>query len=273
MELLQEFIADANVALQKDKKEYYQDLLSQVFKTESISFINTFFNQSLIKKRISMLQKSKSKKIVQIKYLFLLPLIAGMLLYTSCTESPEAVEKESSQEYVAGGENSEIIQRVNDLLEAVAKKGNISKEEEDALKSIAVLTSVEGVNHAEFDAVKDKLSLPIGVIDKVPTYPGCEGDNEALKKCLAQNISTFVGSEFDTKVGGKEISGKQRIVVNFKIDNTGKAVEVKAKAAFPSLEQEAVRVVSKLPQMLPGEQDGKKVGVMYSLPIVFEINE
>ena len=39
----------------------------------------------------------------------------------------------------------------------------------------------------------------------------------------------------------------------------------------PSLEQEAVRVVSKLPQMLPGEKDGKVVGVMYALPIIFDI--
>ncbi|MFT5102768.1 MAG: bla regulator protein BlaR1 [Candidatus Latescibacterota bacterium] len=273
MVLLQEYIADANVAKRQDKLSYYQELLAQVFKTESISFINTFFNHSLIKKRITMLQKSKSKKIVQIKYLFLLPLIAGMLLYTACTETPESIENQVSQEYVTGGENSEIIQRVNDLLEAVAKKGNISKEEEDALRSLNVLTSEEGVNHSDFDTVKEILSLPIGVIEKVPTYPGCTGDNQALRECLSQHISTFVGSEFNTKVGGKEITGKQRVVVIFKIDITGKASEVRAKAAFPALEKEAVRVVSKLPQMLPGEQDGKAVGVMYSLPIVFEVSE
>lgn len=271
MVLLQEYIADANVAQRHDKLSYYQNLLSQVFKTESISFINTFFNHSLIKKRITMLQKSKSKKIVQMKYLFLVPMIAGMLLYTACTNSAEAQPNNASQEYVSGGENSEIIQRVNDLLEAVAKKGNISKEEEDALKSLNVLTSEEGVNHQDFEGVKDKLSLPLGVIDKVPTYPGCTGDNDALKKCLAQNISTFVGSEFNTKVAGDEVTGKQRIVVNFKINNTGKAVDIKAKAAYPELEQEAIRVVSQLPQMKPGEQDGKLVGVMYSLPIIFDI--
>jgi bla regulator protein BlaR1 len=46
MVLLQEYTADAEVAALNGKRAYYEGLLSQVFKTESISFINTFFNHS-----------------------------------------------------------------------------------------------------------------------------------------------------------------------------------------------------------------------------------
>ena len=80
---LHEFIADAQVA-KTNKKEHYQLMLSQVFQTQHISFINQFFKSSLIKKRIVMLQKSKSKKIFRLKYLVLLPLVMGILFYTSC---------------------------------------------------------------------------------------------------------------------------------------------------------------------------------------------
>ena len=80
---LHEFIADAHIA-KEDKSEQYQQLLSQVFQTEHISFINQFFTKSLIKKRIVMLQKSKSKKVWQLKYLLLIPMVLGMLFYTSC---------------------------------------------------------------------------------------------------------------------------------------------------------------------------------------------
>ncbi|WP_419213689.1 TonB family protein [Maribacter sp. X9] len=80
---LHEFIADAQVAKER-KSEHYQQLLSQVFQTEHISFINQFFTKSLIKKRIVMLQKSKSKKVWQLKYLLLVPMVLGMLFYTSC---------------------------------------------------------------------------------------------------------------------------------------------------------------------------------------------
>ncbi|CAM3536820.1 M56 family metallopeptidase [Zobellia roscoffensis] len=80
---LHEFIADAKVA-KRDRNEQYQLLLSQVFQTQNISFINHFFKSSLIKKRIVMLQKTQSKKVWQLKYLLLVPIILGMLFYTSC---------------------------------------------------------------------------------------------------------------------------------------------------------------------------------------------
>lgn len=80
---LHEFIADAKVVKHKGKSAYCQSLLSQVFETQHISFINPFFKQSLIKKRIVMLSKSKSKQIHLIKYALLIPMVIGMLLYTS----------------------------------------------------------------------------------------------------------------------------------------------------------------------------------------------
>ncbi|WP_051209864.1 M56 family metallopeptidase [Gelidibacter mesophilus] len=80
---LHEFIADAKAVKYKGKSAYFQSLLSQVFETQHISFINPFFKQSLIKKRIVMLSKSKSKQIHLIKYALLVPMVMGMLMYTS----------------------------------------------------------------------------------------------------------------------------------------------------------------------------------------------
>ncbi|MEX0291523.1 MAG: TonB family protein [Flavobacteriaceae bacterium] len=100
---LHEYIADARVA-KTHKKEQYQFLLSQVFQTENISFVNQFFKSSLIKKRIVMLQKSKSKKIWRLKYLFLVPVIMGMLIYSSC---------QADQKF--GGNNAVLVGNVEDL--------------------------------------------------------------------------------------------------------------------------------------------------------------
>ncbi len=91
--VLHEFIADNKAIKTTEKKAYYQSLLSQVFETKNVSFINTFYKQSLIKKRIVMLSKSKSNQNSKIKYTILIPLIFGMLLYTSC-QSEAAAEKE-----------------------------------------------------------------------------------------------------------------------------------------------------------------------------------
>lgn len=270
--VLQEYIADAEITKAKNKKEYYQSLLSQVFDTTSVSFTNTFFKHSLIKNRIIMIQKSKSKKIVQLKYLLLVPLVFGMLVYTSCSGDKAEISEEANQ---VSNQDTEIMTKINELSEAIMKKGNLTDEEKRALDFLAseakpgdkVYTTVN-------EYLEETESIPFAVIDKVPIYPGCDTstDKDALRKCMSDAITNHVIKNFNTKVE-KDISGRQRISVQFKIDKSGNVKDVKARAAHPELEKEAVRVVNLLPKMKPGEQNGKNVTVVYALPIVFEINE
>ena len=104
-----EYIADQNAIKTVNKKDYYQRLLQQIFDVKSLPFINPFFKQSLIKKRIIMLQKSKSKPVYLIKYLLLIPMITAMLVYSSCsqdetnkanTEQTTLTEEELVQKYL-----------------------------------------------------------------------------------------------------------------------------------------------------------------------------
>lgn len=98
---LQEFIADANVVKTIGKSDYYQSLLSKLFQTEKISFINTFFNHSLIKKRIIMLQKSKSSRSLLAKYLLIIPLLGVMVIYSSCINEAKGTQNIDNQNVVA----------------------------------------------------------------------------------------------------------------------------------------------------------------------------
>lgn len=272
---LHEYIADSEITRNKDKKQYYQNLLSEVFQTEQISFVNTFFKQSLIKKRIIMLQKSKSQKGAQVKYLLLLPIIFSMLFYTSCSNEPTPEEIQSTSQ-----SDSEVMTKINELAEAIMKKGDITAEEEKALKLLTteaqpgdkVYTSVREY----LDDTKDQngADVPYSVIDQVPTYPGCSGDNETMRKCMSTKIAESINSNFNTSIANDlNLSGRQRISVQFKIDKTGNVTNVRARAPKRELEVEAIRVVKLLPQMKPGEQRGEKVGVLYSLPIVFDVVE
>jgi len=93
---LHEFIADAKAVKLNSKHSYYQNLLSQVFDTKKVSFINPFFKQSLIKKRIVMLSKSKSKQIHLAKYLLVIPMVIGMLFYTSAEGQTKTNQTETS---------------------------------------------------------------------------------------------------------------------------------------------------------------------------------
>ncbi|MFT4847779.1 MAG: bla regulator protein BlaR1 [Sediminicola sp.] len=284
MVLLQEFTADAEVAALNGKRAYYEGLLSQVFKTESISFINTFFNHSLIRKRVTMLQKSKSKKIFQLKYLLLVPVVAAMLVYTSCSDQAPVKEVET----IVISE-TEVMDKINELAEAIMKKGNISDEEVLALKFLSkehkegdkIYTSVdeylvEQRELAGLDYINEsntEVKVPFSEIDKVPVFPGCEGlDAEASKKCFTQKISAFIGDNFKTEnLKESGLSGKQRIITQFVINKEGQVIVKAIKANHPDLEAEALSTLNQLPIMIPGVQDGMNVAVEYSLPIIFVV--
>lgn len=83
--LVHEYISDEVAAKSETKESYINNLLSNFFQVESIAFVNQFYNQTFIKKRIIMIKKTQSKQINQLKYLLLMPLLASMLFYTSCT--------------------------------------------------------------------------------------------------------------------------------------------------------------------------------------------
>ncbi len=91
---LHEYISDAEVVKETDKTIYFNKLLSETFRVENISFVNQFYKKSFIKKRITMITKNKSQKMKQLKYLLLIPVLASMLLYSSCeTDELKSVEK------------------------------------------------------------------------------------------------------------------------------------------------------------------------------------
>jgi hypothetical protein len=118
-------------------------------------------------------------------------------------------------------------------------------------------------------------NVPFAVIENVPVFPGCEtlDSNDERKKCMSREISQFVNENFNTNLAsGLGLKGTNRVYVQFKIDKTGKIVDVRARAPHPILQAEGERIINKLPTMKPGEQGGEKVGVLYSLPISFRIS-
>lgn len=119
---LHEYIADAKAIKQNGKSEYYQSLLNQVFDVNNVSFTNTFFKKSLIKKRIVMLQKSKSKQLNLLKYTLLLPLVFGMLIYTS-TEVRAQQKTEAKQELNQELTDEELMAKYHEKILEMKKNG------------------------------------------------------------------------------------------------------------------------------------------------------
>jgi protein TonB len=90
---------------------------------------------------------------------------------------------------------------------------------------------------------------------------------------MQKAIQVHVAANFNTNVS-RPVGLKGRITINvqFKISTSGEIIELFAKALNPILEEEAIRVIERLPKMKPGMQKGKPVNVIYGLPIIFNVN-
>ncbi len=299
LRLVHEYTADALVVQEHNKINYTENILNGFFQVKGISFTNQFFNHSLIKKRIIMLHKTKSQKIALLKYLMLLPVLAIMLTYVSCTqENATTKEPMKTEENVVNGDMIFKMQ-VGDIdnltqEESATMADKVQEAVDTNIKLIIVLD--EGKNQKPITVNANKLGVPplpptppspntppnpteSGVpyssIDVVPAYQGCDQnqDNDSLRKCTSEKISEFVNANFNTNLGKElDLEGVNRVYVRFTIAKDGIIKDVQARAPHPDLQEEAVRVVKSLPKMQPGMQNGKPVNVLYSLPIVFKIN-
>jgi protein TonB len=150
--------------------------------------------------------------------------------------------------------------------------------EEDIIESTETTQEeiIEVREVVEAPVEEEIADVPFAVIENVPIFPGCEGlsNNQQRKDCMSEKVKDFVNRKFNTDLGSQlGLSGVNRVIVVFKIDKTGNITDVRARAPHPRLEQEAARVINSLPKMQPGKQRGKAVGVSYSLPIVFQVQD
>ncbi|MDB5142465.1 MAG: TonB family protein [Mucilaginibacter sp.] len=87
-----EFIADEGALRSaRDKKEYAMLLISQTFEVSINNLVNTFFNQNLLKQRIMMIQKNKSRKRAMLKYALSAPLFVLMMVLSSATVNKASI--------------------------------------------------------------------------------------------------------------------------------------------------------------------------------------
>ncbi|MBQ4820891.1 M56 family metallopeptidase [Aquimarina sp. MMG016] len=283
---LHEFIADAKSVGVLGKRKYYEQLLNTVFDTEDIKFINQFYNHSLLKKRILMLQKSKSKAIVKYKYLVILPILTLMIVLSSFVKDQESLippmNKQTTDKLQS--ETNKIhynnLQKNNTTgtnidpkstknTEAPISINDTEKKELENKLSEEINNKTRNTKHT---VIPQKLDFPFDEVEKTPTTESCKdiADNTERKKCVSDEIKKFVNENFNIAEMRKYAQpDMNRIYVRFKIDTLGNIADIQARGPAPEMQKEATRVIKLLPQMIPGEHKGQKVSVLYTLPIVF----
>lgn len=237
--LLHEFIADEQASRTlASKADYAVLLVSQQFQTTpELLLSHSFFNQSILKRRIHMLMKKRSDKTALVKYGFTAPLFIGMMVVASAS-----IAKSEKLEKITYLEDVSLPQIV---AAPTPTKPSVSKS--DTTQKVVVKNGEE-------------------VFEQVDENPEFIGGFEALIKYLSENLK-YPKEAADAKTEGK-------VFVKFIIQKDGSVGHVEVlKGIGNGCDEEALRVIKAMPKWKAGLKDGKPVNVFYTIPIKFELDE
>ncbi len=158
-------------------------------------------------------------------------------------EPPEQPQEQQQQQTV---EIIEIVENNEDISDNEFTFEEFDEEEEVELETVE-------------EEPEDKIFIHV---TNMPEFPG--GVN-ALRKWIGKNVI------YPTVAKENGIQGT--VYLKFEVKRDGRIGQViKQKGVDPLLDDEAIKVVKKLPKFKPGEQNGKKVNVWYTLPVTFRLN-
>ena len=90
------------------------------------------------------------------------------------------------------------------------------------------------------------------------------GGHEAMKQYLNDSIS-YPREAYEQGIKGS-------VVLRFVVETDGSITDIKVvRSICPSLDAEAVRVVSGMPKWIPARQNGRNVPIYYNLPVRFTL--
>ncbi len=235
MKSIHEFLADEAVLQNGISRSKYQQMILNETMGIQVNNLTNNFNVSLLKKRIAMMTKSKSKTWAKLKVLLALPAMAvSLILFTSLSFSGKANPGGLS----AGQFAPDRVITAYDLLDVLTYAA-APQEKKTAEKEVFT------------------------VVEKQPSFMGGQ---DALIKFLLENI------QYPAAAKEKVVQGT--VYISFIVEPDGTVTNVKVMRGIGSgCDEEAFRVVSMMPKWNPGQQKGKFVRVQFTLPIKFKLDK
>ncbi|MBO8477541.1 MAG: energy transducer TonB [Bacteroidetes bacterium] len=130
--------------------------------------------------------------------------------------------------------------------------------EDDASMGVEIMDYVETVE----EEVIEEEAIPFQFVEEKPSFMG--GDANAFSKWVNERL---VYPEIAKENG---VSG--RVTLQFTVNTDGSVSNIKVlRGVDPSLDKEAVRVVSMSPKWTPGKQRDRAVKVTYTFPVIFQL--
>ena len=129
--------------------------------------------------------------------------------------------------------------------------------EDDSSLGVEIMDYVE----VEEEVVEEE-AIPFQLVEEKPSFQG--GD--------ANTFSKWVNQRLEYPEIAKENGVQGRVTRQFTVEKDGSITKVKVlRGVDPSLDKEAVRVVSMSPKWKPGKQRDRAVPVTYTFPVIFQL--
>ena len=152
--------------------------------------------------------------------------------------------------------------KITNVIEIVTDEQNITDEVTTVTENVNEPYKVVWVPPVVETEKVDEDVIHVSV-EIMPEFPG---GTAALMKYLGNNIKYPTISQ--------EIGSQGRVIVQFVVDKDGTITNpVVVRGVDAYLDKEAIRVISSMPKWKPGVQNGKKVRVKYTVPVVFRLQQ
>lgn len=220
--------------------DYQQLLLNQVFQTE-FNLITNNFNQSFLKNRFTMMTKTENKNRKVLFVMLIMSIIIIPFIFSCSMESKDEVE----------------IQQ---------------PEEEPAQPTKPAVPNIEKITLPVIDTLTSQDST-FTLVDKMPSFVGGQ-----------KGLYKYIGDNITYPEAAKKEGIEGRCFVSFIIEKDGSVSNVEILrgvtygykkpehiSAAKLCDQEALNIIKNMPNWEPGEHEGKKVRVVYRMPIKFTL--
>ena len=156
----------------------------------------------------------------------------------------------------------EVIEVVEDEEEVEETVIESTETDQDEI----IIEDIEGEDEFE------DMAVPFAVIEDVPIFPGCESVAKSQRRaCFQEQMNKHIRRNFRYPEIAQEMGIQGRVYVNFIISKDGSITNIRMRGPDKNLENEAARIIGRLPKMTPGKQRGRAVRVPFSIPITFRL--
>ena len=135
----------------------------------------------------------------------------------------------------------------------------LSLEDSDDM-GVEIMDYVENVQ----EEVVEEEAIPFQLVEEKPSFMGSD----------ANEFSKWVNKRLVYPEIAKENGVQGRVTLQFTVEKDGSVTKVRVlRGVDPSLDKEAVRVVSMSPKWKPGKQRDRAVPVTYTFPVYFQLRQ